>query len=362
MAIVWIVIGLGVLLIGAEMLVRGAASLARAVGMPPLIIGLTVVAFGTSAPELAVSVKAALNDQANIALGNVLGSNICNVLLILGISAAIAPLAVSAQLVRLDVPVMIVVSALTWAMAWDGVIARMEGTLLLLIFGGYTVVLIYAGMRCKPAEDCAEGDIEEAIGPVPARLGTSVVLVLIGLGLLVLGANWLVDGAVSLARTLGVSELVIGLTIVALGTSMPEVATSIMASIRGQRDIAVGNVVGSNLFNLLVVLGGSAVAARQGIPVIGEALRFDLPVMVAVALACLPIFVTGGRISRLEGVLFLGYYAAYVVFLVFAAMRHWALGTFTSAMIWFVLPLTILGITVSLWDWLRRCATKSVTD
>jgi cation:H+ antiporter len=180
-----------------------------------------------------------------------------------------------------------------------------------------------------------------------------LVYIVIGLACLILGARWLVDGAVSVAQALGVSDLLIGLTIIAAGTSMPEVATSIMASIRGQRDIAIGNVVGSNIFNLLCVLGATATIAPDGVPVAPAALRFDIPVMVAVALACLPIFFTGGRIARWEAVLFLAYYAAYIAFLVLSATRHAALDTFSAAVLWFAVPLTVLGIAVSLLASLR---------
>ncbi len=347
-----ILLGFAALIAGAELLVRGAAELARAVGMPPLIIGLTVVAFGTSTPELAVSVNAALSGQADISLGNVVGSNTFNILFILGISALVAPLIVSSQLIRLDVPVMIGMAALTWLLALDGAVGRVEGTVLVAALCAYTVLLIYLGMRNNRigATTAAKPPAE-----VPRRrLGWSVLWVLIGLGLLVLGSGWLVNGAVALARFLGVSELVIGLTIVAAGTSMPELATSVVAAIRGQREIAVGNVVGSNIYNLLAVLGGAAMVSPQGVRVADAALRFDVPVMLAVSAACLPIFFTGGRISRWEGGLFLGYYVAYVVFLVLSAMRHEALATFNAAMIWFIIPLTALGIAVSVVAWLHR--------
>lgn len=352
MAVLWIVVGLVVLTVGADVFVRGATGLARAVGMPSLIIGLTVVAFGTSAPEFAVSVKAGLTGQGDIAVGNVLGSNTFNVLFILGISALIVPLAVSSQLVRLDVPVMIGASILVWVLSRDGAIGRFEGAALMAVLCAYTGLLIYLGKRQPPL--AVNEEAEPPSTPVPKRLAWSVLLLLVGLGLLVVGADRLVHGAVALARLMGVSELVIGLTIVAVGTSLPEVATSIVASIRGQRDIAVGNVIGSNVFNLLGVLGSSALLASGGISVAEPALRFDVPVMLAVAVVCLPIFFTGARISRWEGVLFLGYYATYVVFLILTAMHHAALASLGMAMLWFVIPMTLLGIVVSVVAWLRR--------
>lgn len=363
MTLFWLIVGLITLTAGAEALVRGASTLARAVGLPSLIIGLTVVAYGTSAPELAVSIKAGWMGQADLALGNVVGSNIFNVLLILGLSALIVPLVASRQLVRLDVPVMIGASLLAWAFAANGAINRWEGMLLLAGMVGYTAWLVRLGRRqtrdaalATPALADAP-DATDATGPAtpakPANLLVSALYVLVGLAMLVMGARWLVDSAVTLAQSWGVSDLLIGLTIVAAGTSMPELATSIVASIRGQRDIAIGNVVGSNIFNLLGVLGSTALIAPDGIPVAASALSFDLPIMIAVAVACLPIFFTGGRINRWEGAVFLAYYAAYLAFLILAATGHAALNRFSSAMLYFVIPMTALGIGVSLFVTLR---------
>ena len=339
--------GLVFLILGAELLVRGSSRLAASFGVSPLVIGLTVVGFGTSAPELAVCLDAALTGNADIALGNVVGSNIFNVLFILGVSALIAPLWVSQRLVRLDVPLMIGGSLLLVGMALDGKVGRLEGGLL---FAG---ILTYLGLciRLSRAEtDSVKEEYALAYGPrKPASMAQRarlVVLVLVGLVLLVLGARWLVAGAVSLARVLGLSELIIGLTIVAAGTSLPEVATSVTASFRGERDIAVGNVVGSNLFNILAVLGIAALVSPQGVEVSRAALRFDLPVMTAVAVACLPIFFTGNRISRWEGALFLGYYVAYMAYLTLDATQHDALPGFSTTMAAFVLPLTIVTLLV----------------
>ncbi len=352
----WIglIFGLITLTLGAEVLVRGASSLARAVGLPALIIGLTVVAYGTSAPEFAVSLKAGWMNQADLALGNVVGSNTFNVLFILGISALIAPLVASRQLIRLDVPVMIGVSVLAWGLAANGVISRWEGGLLLAGMIGYTAWLIVLGRKQTRQSQQEPQDAKKSEPVQSSKLIVSGLLVVGGLVLLVVGARWMVDSAVSLAQVWGVSDLLIGLTIIAAGTSMPEVATSIVASVRGQRDIAIGNVVGSNIFNLLGVLGATAIIAPQGVAVSDPVLRFDLPVMIAIALACLPIFFTGGRISRWEGGVFLGYYAAYLFFLVLAATWHQGLESFSSVMLWFVIPMTMLGIGVSLLTALRR--------
>lgn len=337
----------GVLLIlGAELLVRGASRLAIAAGISPLVVGLTVVAFGTSSPELAVTVGAAHAGQADLALGNVVGSNIFNVLFILGISALIAPLVVAQQLVRLDVPLMIVASVLVMVLGLDGRIGRLDGLILFAGIVAYTLFLIRQSRR-ESAQVKAEYD--RALDGEKRRCSSwllNLALIGVGLALLVLGARWLVEAAVTTATTLGVSELVIGLTIVAAGTSLPEVATSVLASVRGERDIAVGNVVGSNLFNLLSVLGLGSLVAPGGLPVSPGALTFDIPVMIAVALATLPIFFTGYAIARWEAAVFLGYYVAYVVYLILDATRHDALFEFEAAMTWFVLPLTTMTLMV----------------
>ena len=353
MPLVWIAIGLIVLTVGAEFLVRGAVRLAGAVGLPSLVIGLTVVAYGTSAPEFAVSVKAGLTGQVDMALGNVVGSNTFNVLFILGVSALIMPLAASRQLVRIDVPIMIGVSLLAWWLASDGLISQIEGGCLLIGIVCYTVLLVWLGKRQGRLE---AGEPTSSIAGPRGRAGlvVGVVMILGGLVALVVGARLLVVGATDLARVLGVSDLLIGLTIVAAGTSMPEVATSIMASIRGQRDIAIGNVVGSNIFNVLGVLGGSAAIASDGIAVSATAINFDIPIMVAVAVACLPIFFTGGRIARWEGAMFLGYYVAYIVFLVFVTTKHETTGAFSALMLWFALPMTALGLLFSVVAHVRR--------
>ncbi len=346
------VAGLGLLVLGAESLVRGASRLAAALGISPLVIGLTVVAYGTSAPEMAVSVKSVLDGQPDLALGNVVGSNIFNVLFILGVSALVMPLAVSSPLIRLDVPLMIAVSLLTLFLAGDGSISRIDGTLLSALALAYTVFQIRQSRKESAAiKDEFAGEFGATGSSTPANLA----FICVGLALLVVGSRWLVNGAVAFAQALGVSELVIGLTIVAAGTSLPEVATSILASIRGERDIAVGNVVGSNIFNLLAVLGLSGLVAPDGLPAHAALLNFDLPVMIAVAVACLPIFASGAVIGRWEALLFLAYYVVYTVYLVFAAQQHDVLPLFSTVMAAFVLPLTAAALAVTGWQaWRHR--------
>ena len=354
MTYVLFVLGLGLLIGGADVLVRGASRLAAAAGITPLVIGLTVVAFGTSAPELVVSVTSVLEGPraADIALGNVVGSNIFNVLFILGLSALITPLAVAQKLVRIDVPILIALSGLLLLLALDGAVSRLDG---LLLFTGIVLYTGFAIRQGRKEREPVAREYAEAFGEAPSRRPwLDVVFIVAGLGMLVLGSRWLVAGAVTMAQHWGLSELIISLTIVAAGTSLPEVATSVLASLRGERDIAVGNVVGSNLFNIMAVLGLSALVGPDGIPVTPAALTFDIPVMIATAVVCLPIFFTGYQIGRLEATLFLGYYAAYVCYLIMAAGAHEALPALRTAMLYVVLPATALLLLISVVRQVRR--------
>jgi cation:H+ antiporter len=344
---VWIafllIAGLVLLIVGAELLVRGASTLARRMGISALVIGLTVVAFGTSAPELSVSLYAVFNGQPDIALGNAVGSNSFNILFILGLSALVAPLAISRQLVRFDLIVMICVAALTVLLGLDGRIGRLDGLLLGILFVVYILFLarqsrkngVTNGNGSPPAETDGKGGKR-------IYLIRDIIYILLGLVLLVAGSRILVTGAVSIARALNVSDLVIALTIVAAGTSLPELFTSLVASLRGERDIAVGNVVGSNIFNLFVVLGFSAALAPDGIAVSTQAIQLDMPVMLLASLICLPIFFTGYRIDRWEGLLFLGYYIVYSVYLFLQATASEILPAFKYVVFFVLAPLTLL--------------------
>ncbi len=348
-----IVAGLVLLVLGGEFLVRGASALAGRFGISSLVIGLTVVSAATSAPEFAVSVGAVLRDEPGLAVGNAVGSNIINVLLILGLSALVVPLAVKRRLIRFDLPLMVVLSVLLLLVSLDGRISAVDG--LILFFGVvvHTIMSVVISRRdAKTAVNAREGTGEPATvdpaGEEGAALGASVsrslFFVLLGVALLVAGATLLVEGAVNIATTLGVSSLVVGLTVVAVGTSLPELATSIIAVRRGERDLAVGNVVGSNIINIGVVLGLTALISLEGIPVSGAAVAFDIPVMLAAAVALLPIAFTGFAVARWEGGLFVVLYAAYTGYLVLAATAHDALEGFTVAMAWFVLPLIALTL------------------
>lgn len=341
--------GLILLVIGANLLVRGASKLALSFGISPLVVGLTIVAFGTSAPEVAVSVGAVLNGKTDIAIGNVVGSNILNVLFILGLSALIAPLVVNSQLIRQEVPIMIGVSLLLLALGLDGRLSFFDCGILFVLLVSYAVFLIVQSRReTQAAKDGYTHENKPAeAGTWDDRLLAQLLLIGVGLAGLVSGSEYLVQASVNFAKALGVSDLIIGLTIVAAGTSMPEVATSITAAIRGERDIAVGNVVGSNTFNILGCLGLSGlVSGDLGLAVAPSLLAFDIWVMLAVALACLPVFMTGREIARWEGGVFLGYYVAYVTYLILAAQQHDLLQAFSGVMLGFVVPLTVITLVV----------------
>ncbi len=352
--------GLVVLTLGGELLVRGASALAAIVGVTPLVIGLTVVAFGTSAPELAVTANASLAGETDLAIGNVVGSSIFNVLCILGLSALIQPLSVDSQLVRFDVPLMIAAALALLALGWDGCISRVEGGIL---FGALLCYLGWSVRLGRRESAKVRQELEQHAGETLPRSRPNpvaqILLVLAGLGLLALGSHWLVHGSVALATMLGISELLIGLTILAVGTSLPEAAASVTAAVRGQRDIAVGNVVGSNIFNVLAVLGISALIAPQGIAVSAAALRFDIPVMIVVSMLCLPIFFTGSVIARWEGALFFGYYLAYTAYLILVAMENSYARPFGNFILAVVVPLTLAIVLIGVVKTLRRRGTKA---
>jgi cation:H+ antiporter len=344
--IAFVIGGLILLVAGGEALVRGASTLAQRVGVSPLVVGLVVVSAATSAPELAVTLGAVLSGEPDLAVGNVVGSNIVNVLFILGVSAILMPLLIKRQIVRFDVPVMVGMSVLLLVVSLDGQIGLLDGVLLLAGLFLHTVVSIIIGRR-----EVAAGVEGAGLAPIPVPgkpvpLWLALVLLVAGIGLLVLGAQLLVDGAVSIATALGVSSLVVGLTVVAIGTSLPELATSIIAVRRGERDMAVGNIVGSNIFNIGMVLGLPAIIVGQGIPVSPAAIALDVPLMLAAAIALVPIAFTGFVIARWEGALFVALYVAYTVYLVLASTEHDALEGFTGVMLWFVLPLIALTLVV----------------
>lgn len=332
--------GLLLLVFGAEVLVRGASATATRLKVSPLVIGMTVVAYGTSAPELSVSVRAALEGNSGIAVGNVVGSNTFNALFILGLSAVILPLTVQSRILRLDIPVMIGVSALFMLLTLNNRIGPIEGIGLLLGLFAFTALNFFLGRREKQQP----GETVLASVSRVTPLWRSVIYILVGLIVLVAGARFFVDGAVWLAEWVGIGEIAVGLIIVAAGTSMPEVVTSVVAAVRGQSDIAIGNVVGSNIFNLLGVMGITSLVAPSGVDVPQSILHFDLPVMLAAAVIVLPLAFTGGKISRREGGLLLGYMLAYSAYILLRASDHDSLRPYSIVMVVFVVPLTVIAI------------------
>ena len=333
MTYLFLALGLAILVIGADCLVRGAVALAALARISPLVVGLTVVAFGTSAPELAVSAISSVKGDAAISLGNVIGSNLFNLLVILGISAAIVPLSVSSQLVRLDVPLMMLASIAACALAANGVISFTEGAIMMFAFVAYTAFLIYAGRQE------ASQPPDEVRPPFTRKsLVISLAWLAIGMAGLIFGAQLLVDNASAIARGWGVSDMMIGLTIVAAGTSLPELATSIAAAVRGQRDMAVGNVVGSNVFNLLMVLATAAMLSPAGIMVSPSVWQFDFLAMTFVAVICLPIFISQSTVSRGEAFLMLGLYMIYFAIIICDATGITGVAHAKTGYVFVVLP------------------------
>jgi len=309
---IYLIIGLGLLYVGAQTLIRGGAALALRLGLSALAVGLTVIAYGTSSPEMVVSVQAALSGNGAISLGNVVGSNICNILLILGLAAAIAPVSAHVQVIRREIPVMIAATVLAMGLLWDGGLGRVDGVILLASVIAYTVLTLRDARRAHAA--AVEKEFKDEL-PAVKGIGAwaAAGLVILGLLILALGSHLFVDGAIRLASGWGVSQAVIGLTIVAVGTSLPELATSVVASVKGDSDVALGNVVGSNIFNLLGILGVAALLQ----PIDGSDIsRVDLGVMLAAAVLLLPLVQARGKVGRLEGALMLATFAGYTWWLV----------------------------------------------
>lgn len=313
-ALIYLLVGLVLLYFGAEGLVRGSSSLALRLGLSPLVVGLTVVAFGTSSPELVVSLKAAMLGQSAISVGNVVGSNICNIGLILGVSALITPIATSSQIVRIDIPIMIGVTLISLLLLADGTLGFTEGAILFALLIVYIIFSIRLARRVKG--DALEKEFTQEVAVTKRGVSVDLLMVVGGLVLLVFGARFLVDGAIFIARSFGWSEALIGLTIVAVGTSLPELATSMLAAIKKEADIAVGNIVGSNIFNILGILGISSMVTPLDAAGIS---RLDLGVMLAFALILWPFARRHHRICRWEASVLLLGYAAYVWWLLQSA-------------------------------------------
>lgn len=309
-----IVLGLAALVLGAELVIRYGSRLARRLGVPPLLVGLTIVSIGTSAPELAVGIDAVRSGAGSLAVGNIAGTNVVNLLLILGLSAVIRPIVLQLQTLKLDLPAMALASALVLLLALDGELSVVDGAILAGVAVIYTS-LLFVFTRRESAFVAAEFAEEYPAEPrtrAPGRVALHLGLLIGGLVVIVIGADWLVDGAVELAEAVGVSDAIIGLTIVAIGTSTPELATTLISTIRGERDIAIGNLIGSSTFNVTLILGVSLLFAPGHIPVDPQLVMIDLPIMVIVSLVCIPVFLTGHRVRRAEGIVFV---SAYVVYL-----------------------------------------------
>ena len=359
LSLLLLISGFLLLVLGGEALVRGAASLGKRLGLSSLIIGLTVVAFATSTPELAVSVGAALSGSPGLAVGTVIGSNIANILFVLGLTAVFSGLVVKVRLIKADIPIMIGFSVLALALALDGSFSAVDGAILLGLLILYLAASVWYSRRQREQGAEEKLGVERVLSQGPGgrltaklratTLGcTTVDLLLLagGVGLLVLGARFVVESATAIAAALGVSELIIGLTVVAIGTSLPELATSVIAALRRERDMAVGNLVGSNIFNIGAVLGITSIVSPVTLRVDPAVIAFDLPVMLAAALVLLPLAFAGRFITQWEGGLLAGIYVAYVAFVFLSAGAHDALEPFSEAMLWFVVPLTVIWLII----------------
>lgn len=313
--IVSVILGVAGLYFGAEWLVKGASRLARSFGVPALVVGLTVVAFGTSLPELLVSLDAALKGASDISVGNIVGSNIANIGLILGIAGMIFPLVFHVRLIRREIPIVIGASLLMTVLALDGTLGQLDGVIMLVGFVGFNVLMYRVTQQERQAGELTDVDLAEGDDdPTPVNRPRELLRVLAGLVVLVIGARLTVDGAVAIAQALGISQLFIGLTLVAVGTSLPELATSVVAAMRRESDIAVGNVIGSNIFNILFILGLTSVISP--IAVSEEVIRFDLPIMLGFALILYP-FARNEEVSKREAFVLLAGYVAFVLFAFF---------------------------------------------
>jgi cation:H+ antiporter len=341
----WMVVGLLLLVLGGNLLVRHASNLAEIAGIPAVIIGLTVVAFGTGSPELFTSAYGRIAGEGGMALGNVVGSVIFNVFFTLGVSAIFAPMTVHSKLLSQEVPVVLVLSVVTVLFSLSGTIAKWQAGVLLLTFFVYTGWMAYQSYFDTIPAAGVDGDPETVPAP-GTHWAVSLFLVLVGLVCLVAGGRFFVTSAARLAASLGVSRELIGLTVVGVGTSLPELITSLVASLRGESDIAVGNVVGSNLFNLTVVLGCTGLLGTGGLPVPAQLMEFDMLVMIAGGVVCLPVMFSGRRLDRWEGVVFVLYYAGYIGYLVLQAAGVLSTPYAREALLLFVIPLSLFTMFV----------------
>ena len=363
MTILLFIAGLVALISGAELFLKGVDHFGLKWGISPVVMGLTVVAFATGAPELAISLQAATSGSADLVLGNIIGSNIANILLILGITAFLKPLDITRRIVRVDVPIVILASALLFGLALDGGLSALDGIILL---SGLVAYSIFTYFQVKKDRNAGKSLHLDELEEEKKHLSTgaffyfkNIGFLIAGLVLVVLGSGWMVDSAVTIARIFGLSELVIGLTIVSIGTSLPEIATSMSAARKGNADIAVANVMGSNLYNILLTLGLTLVIAPGILPVSADAIKLDLPFMVAVSIACIPVFIAGFNLTRTDGILFLTYYAGYLAYLVMSTLGSSFISTFHIVFYWAVLPVTGVYIIWRIYTY-RRMVKKAI--
>jgi cation:H+ antiporter len=309
-SIILFVVGLIMLFLGGEGLVRGASRLARVLGISPMVIGLTVVAFGTSAPEFVVGLIAALKGASDVVLGNIIGSNISNIGLILGIGAILSPLIIQIRIIKVEVPIMIALSLILYGLAaWSLNLGLLQGVFL---FGALIAFTIYSYFGSKKEPKQVEEEFEEFVGSSNS-VWKQVVFIVLGLAALIIGARFVVDSAIFIARVAGISELVISITAVAIGTSLPELSTTIIAAIRKEHDIIVGNIIGSNIFNIGIL---GVISIIHPVTVDSTLLRFEFPVMIFFSILVLPLMITGKKVGRVEGISLLVLYAAFI-FMVF---------------------------------------------
>lgn len=360
MSVLLFITGLILLIAGAELFLNSVDKFGIAWRISPLIMGLTVVAFATGAPELAISLQAAAEGKPDLVLGNIIGSNISNILLILGVAGLLSPLAIKNRVIKRDIPIVLSASILLYILSMDGYLTMADGFIILAALMGYSVFIWrqIKGDRksnnLKEVEEAAKEILEKNAGWFYTK---NILLLLVGLVMIVAGSRLMVDAAVTIAEVLGVSELIIGLTIVSIGTSLPEVATSMAASRKGDADTAVANVLGSNLYNILLTLGLTIVVAPGALKVSADAIYFDMPIMILVVIACLPLFWPGKELGRVEAAGFLFYYISYMGYLVMLAMQHPLKDLFEQVMIWGLIPLTIVLI---LYKFVRDYRTKKL--
>lgn len=314
--------GLAILIVGAELTVRGASRLATAMRISPMVIGLTIVSVGTSTPELAVGITASHMGNGGLVVGNIAGTNMLNLMFILGLSAALRPLPIQSQVFRLELPVIVLSAGLMMALGWDGVLSQVDGVVMFSVGVVYTIALI---LLTRSESQKVKAEFREEFGPnaIPSTQMNwkwqfvNLAILISGIGLSVWGADLLVDGASGIARQLGVTETLIGLTIVAIGTSAPELVTTVISTFRNERDVAIGNLLGSSIYNILFILGATCVASPAGVPVEQDLLRIDIPLMALVTIGAIPVFLTGRNVSRWEGGLAVAIYLTYFFYLVF---------------------------------------------